>query len=112
MAYGLPHREEKVQFPYEDTADVSANGHASRHSVTVPHQKYPDYFSSVDVFRNVFFFLFVFFTCVQKVEQKWPLANEEKGTINLTLCKMFEQTQREDPHASLLHCKRSSERKL
>lgn len=56
MAYGLPHGGETVQFPYEDTADVSANGHASSSSVMVPHQKYLHYFPSVDAFRNVFFF--------------------------------------------------------
>lgn len=52
MAYGLPHWGETVQFPYEDTADVVASGHASSCSVKVLHQKYPGYFLWMETFSS------------------------------------------------------------
>lgn len=50
MGYGLPHWEETIQFPYEDTAVVAARTHASSCSVTVVHQKYPHYFLWMEMF--------------------------------------------------------------
>lgn len=50
MGYGLPHWEETIQFPYEDTAVVAARTHASSCSVTVLHQKYPGYFLWMEIF--------------------------------------------------------------
>lgn len=69
MAYGLPHGGEKVQFLYEDTADVSANGHASRTSVTVPHQNIPT-ISPLWVFFRFFFFSFFFYASVKIIEAR------------------------------------------
>lgn len=55
MAYGLPHWGETVQFPYGDTADVAASGHASSCSVTVAHQKYPSNFLWMEIFGRYVF---------------------------------------------------------